>query len=163
MRHDEEAKTKKEQEIYFAKLEIDRHQKAVQQCETNITNIDAQLANPTLSYAEKSKLEDLRSFRQRTLQQEQAGLESAHANLRELDATANTTTPEPKPTQPDGPSIPLVPIPETKNLLTPEPTKFRFGPPLDPDSPQWLPTTDDSGAGQVSKAQSPFGSPMHPN
>jgi len=135
-RQDPEAQKKNQQDIYFTKLEIDRHQKAIEQCQSNITDIDTRLADPNLSYVDRPKLNDLKAFRQRTLQREQADLESAQAKLRELDTTAKLAIPQTQLQPPDPPATPLVSIPHRNSLFPPVPPDSRFGPPLDPDSPR---------------------------
>jgi len=133
MRQDEQLQQRKEQDIYLTKLEIDRHQKAIQQCEANITNIDIQLANPNLSYLERSRLEGLSSFRQRTLDREQAGLESAQTKVQAQEAAANSTMPQTQLPL-DRLAITRLPISDRRSPSTPGPSDSRFGPPLDPDS-----------------------------
>lgn len=117
-RREVEKRKQQDQDVWSAKMEIDRHQKAIQQCESNIVEIDAQLANPDMGYFQRQKLIELRDFRQRTLDGEKAGLDSARTKLAQLECETVPEPPAPIPAKPNQGrhfGIPMVPVSSTNS------------------------------------------------
>lgn len=146
-RRDEEAKKQKDQDIYFAKLEIDKYEKMIEHCNSELTQLELKISDAMISDYEKNKLRDMRDFRQKNLAEGQAGLQAAQEKLRQLqgDTAPVTTTPFTMPFNSDRPGIPLVPIPDRKSFFTPIPTTNTspFAPAQNPDTaPLLTPPTD---------------------
>jgi len=92
----EQERKKREQDILAAKLEIDRHLKAIEHCRSAILDIEARLADPTIALSERVKLEQLSAFRQQILDTEQAALDSAQARLASLQQNSSPMEPSEK-------------------------------------------------------------------
>lgn len=73
-----------DQDIYFARLEIDKYQKIIEHCNSELTNLEIQIASPSVSDYEKNKLRDTRDFRQKNLAEAQENLKYAQNKLAEL-------------------------------------------------------------------------------
>lgn len=80
------------QDISNAKNEIDRHQKAIDACNSSIADIQVKLWDPDISSFDKQKLQVLLEFRQITLAAEKTGLQSAQEKLRDLETARPAQT-----------------------------------------------------------------------
>lgn len=92
-RRDDEAKKKHDQDIYFAKLDVDRYQRSIEHGQTLIPDLETQIANPNISNVDRHKLETYRDFQQKELTKNIENLKYAQSHLRELE----TATDVPKP------------------------------------------------------------------
>lgn len=116
-----------DQDIYFAKLEIDKYEKVIEHCNSELTNLELKLVDPTISEYEKNKLREMRDFRQKNLAEGQANLRYARKKLSELtgEPLPETTPTVTSPFNTSRSGIPLVPIPNNSSP---------FGPPADPNA-----------------------------
>lgn len=80
-----EEENQRKQDIYFANLQVDRAQKAIDHCSHDIAQIELKLLDPTISDFEKNKIRDFRDFQQRNLDAAQAELRDAQSKLASLD------------------------------------------------------------------------------
>lgn len=55
-RRDEEAEKQKKQDIYDTRMAIDRYQKTIAHCTSEIAKVDAQVADPSVSDYEKEQI-----------------------------------------------------------------------------------------------------------
>ena len=101
--HDEQEQRRKadeakqrQQDIYFAKLQIDRAQKAIDHCSHDIAQLELRLTDPTISDFEKNKILEMRGFQRRNLQAALTELQSARSKLSESD-TSPFGPPQPPP------------------------------------------------------------------
>lgn len=86
VRRQQEAKKKHDQDIYFAKLDIDRYQKAIEHSQTLIPDLEAKIADPNVSITDRRHLESYRDFQQRELTKNKENLRYAEDQLRSLSA-----------------------------------------------------------------------------
>lgn len=93
--HDEQEQRRKldeenqrKQDIYFAKLQVDRAQKAIDHCSHDIAQMELKIADPFVSDFEKNKIREFRDFQQRNLETAQAELRDAQDKLRQLGDTS---------------------------------------------------------------------------
>jgi curved DNA-binding protein CbpA len=75
---------KKDQDVYFAKLEIDRYKKSIEHGQTLIPDLEVQIANPNISNVDRRKLETYRDFQQKELAKNQENLRYAEGHLKRL-------------------------------------------------------------------------------
>ena len=140
---DEEEKRKQrdqkqhDDDVYFTKLEIDKYQKVIEHCNSELTNLEIKIADPTISEYEKIKLREMRDFRQKNLEEGQSGLKYAQEKLVKLTGetptqvapslvspiTGGNTTVPPVPSNPSPFAAPADP---NNTLLTPSTTPSFF-------------------------------------
>jgi len=166
----ESDKKQHDQDIYFTRPDVDKYQKIIEHCNSELTNLELQIANPSVSDYEKNKLRDMRDFRQKNLAEAQANLKIAQEKLSGLTGEpAPVSTPSvvsPFTSQPNNSLLPSTP----SNAISP------FAPPSAPSSSSLAPSTTltpstgDSlfrnkyGLGTLSKPySSPFASPASPD
>ena len=132
----ERDKKQHDDDVYFTRLEIDKQQKIIEHCNSELTNLEIQIADPNVSEYEKNKLRDMRDFRQKNLSEAQTALKVAQDKLASLtgETPVQTTPSTVSPFSTDRPGIPLVPIPS--NNTSP------FAPPADPNSSSLSPSTN---------------------
>lgn len=87
----------KQQDIYFARLQIDRAQKAIDHCSRDIAQMELKLTDPFISEIEKNKIREMRDFQQRNLEAEQAELRDAQEKLQQSDSNWPFAPPAPPP------------------------------------------------------------------
>lgn len=80
----EQEKKKNDQDIYFAKLDIDKYEKIIKHCNSELTNLELKIADPSISDYEKNKLREMRDFRQKNLAEAQENLVYARKKLADL-------------------------------------------------------------------------------
>lgn len=85
-RRKSEEEEKRRQEIYFARLQLDRAQKTISYCSHDIAQIDIELANRYLADNEKARRRQTRKFQQRNLSQAIEELKEAAKTLANLGA-----------------------------------------------------------------------------
>lgn len=91
---DAQEQKKHDQDIYFAKLDIDKYQNIIEHCNSEITNLEIQLASSSVSDYEKNRLRETRDFRQKNLAEAQENLKYAQNKLAELTGQpVSTSTP----------------------------------------------------------------------
>jgi curved DNA-binding protein CbpA len=131
----EREKKQHDDDVYFTKLEIDKQQKIIEHCNSELTNLEIQIADPNVSEYEKNKLRDMRDFRQKNLSEAQASLKVAQDKLASLtgEVPVQTTPSIVSPFSTNRRGIPFVPIPS--NNTSP------FAPPADPNSTSLSPST----------------------
>lgn len=160
-----------DQDIYFTRLDVDKYQKIIEHCNSELTNLDLQIANPGVSEYEKNKLRGTRDFRQKNLAEAQANLKFAQEKLSGL-------TGEPVPISTPSVVSPFTTRP-TNSLFpsTPSNGMSPFAPPAAPSSssslsPLTTPPRETSdllfrskyGLESLSKpSSSPFASPASPS
>jgi len=83
-----EEENQRKQDIYFAKLQVDRAQKAIDHCSHDIAQMELKLADPFVSDFEISKIREFRDFQQRNLETAQAELRDAQDKLWQLENTS---------------------------------------------------------------------------
>jgi hypothetical protein len=114
-----------DQDVYFTRLEIDKYEKIIEHCNSELTKLEMQIADPSISEYEKNKLREMRDFRQKNLAEGQAGLKYAQEKLTKLTGEVPTQI-APSVVSPitgSGQSVPLIPS-----------NSSPFGPPADPNS-----------------------------
>jgi curved DNA-binding protein CbpA len=126
-----------DQDVYFTKLEIDKYEKIIEHCNSELTNLDLKLLDPSVSEYEKNRLRETRDFRKKNLEEAQANLKVSRDKLATLtgETPVQSTPSALSPFSTNRPGIPLVPIPG--NNSSP------FGPPADPNS-SLMPSTSGS-------------------
>lgn len=131
----ERDKKQHDDDVYFTRLEIDKQQKIIEHCNSELTNLEIKIADPNVSEYEKNKLRDMRDFRQKNLSEAQTALKFAQDKLAGLtgESPVQTTPSIVSPFTTDRPGIPLVPIPS--NNSSP------FAPAADPNSTSLSPST----------------------
>jgi curved DNA-binding protein CbpA len=127
-RHQREQK-QHDDDIYFTRLEVDKYQKIIEHCNSELANLEIKIADPSVSDYEKQKLIDMRNFRQQNLSEAQANLKVAQDKLTTLTGEAPPQT---------APSL-TSPIPGTSSglSLSPLPSNNNLSPlavPADPNS-----------------------------
>lgn len=80
-----EQENQRKQDIYFAKLQVDRAQKAIDHCSHDVAQMELKLADPSISEYEKNKIRDFRDFQQRNLEAAQEELRNAQEKLNSPD------------------------------------------------------------------------------
>jgi DnaJ-class molecular chaperone with C-terminal Zn finger domain len=80
-RRNAEEEKQRQQDIYFAKLQLDRAQKAIDHCTHDIAEMELKLTDPYISEFEKNKIRSMRDFQQRNLATAQAELQDAQNKL----------------------------------------------------------------------------------
>jgi curved DNA-binding protein CbpA len=140
---DEEEKRKQrdqkqhDDDVYFTKLEIDKYQKVIEHCNSELTNLEIKIADPSISEYEKVKLREMRDFRQKNLAEGQSGLKYAQEKLAKLtgETPAQVAPSLVSPITGGNQSVPLIPsnsspfaAPAVPNstLLTPSTTPSFF-------------------------------------
>lgn len=83
-RRDEDAEKQKKQDIYNTRTAIDRYQKTIAHCTTEIAKVDAQLADPMVSDYEKRKSSNFADAQRGYLAQAQSDLVEAQKRFTEL-------------------------------------------------------------------------------
>jgi hypothetical protein len=83
-RRDEQAERQKKQDIYNTRQAIDRYQKTIAHCTSEIAKIDAQLADPSVSDFEKRKSSSFADAQRGYLAQAQSDLAEARKRFTEL-------------------------------------------------------------------------------
>lgn len=73
------------QDIYFARLAIDRNQRIIDHCTTTIAQLEAKIADPIVSEFEKEKLRTFRKFEQRNLEGAQRELAANQNKLKHIE------------------------------------------------------------------------------
>lgn len=86
-RKEEAAQKKREQDLYFAKLEVDKYETQIQYCNNEITQIDIKLTNPKMAQTTRNQLLGLREYRTKSLGEAQAFLKVAQEKVATLDPT----------------------------------------------------------------------------
>lgn len=102
--HDEQEQRRKaaeekqrQQDIYFAKLQVDRAQKAIDHCSHDIAQMELKLLDSYISEFEKNKIRDMRDFQQRNLESAQAELRDAQNKLNSTGSNSPFGPPQPPP------------------------------------------------------------------
>lgn len=95
--NEDKRQKEREQEIYFAKLQIDRAQKAIDHCSHDIAQMELKLTDPFLSEIEKNKIREMRDFQQRNLEAAQEELQDAQSKLGQLDSVSPFGPPQEPP------------------------------------------------------------------
>lgn len=94
-RRDEEAERQKKQDIYDTRMAIDRYQKTIAHCTSEIAKVDAQVADPSVSDYEKNKSISFQNAQRGYLAEAQSNLAEAQRRFTELTgrpaSEANTT------------------------------------------------------------------------
>lgn len=100
-----------DQDVYFTRLEIDKYEKVIKHCNSELTKLEMQIADPNVSEYEKNKLRDMRDFRQKNLAEGQDGLKYAREKLAKLNGEipAQLTPSVESPITGNGQSAPLIP------------------------------------------------------
>lgn len=100
-----------DQDVYFTRLEIDKYEKVIEHCNSELTKLEMQIADPNVSEYEKNKLRDMRDFRQKNLAEGQDGLKYAREKLAKLtgEMPAQLTPSVVSPITGNGQSAPLIP------------------------------------------------------
>jgi curved DNA-binding protein CbpA len=83
-RRDEQAESQKKQEIYNTRMAIDRYQKTIEHCTSEIAKVDAQLADPSVGDSEKRKSSSFADAQRGYLAQAQSDLVEAQKRFTEL-------------------------------------------------------------------------------
>lgn len=103
-RRDEQAEIQKKKDIYDTRAAIDRYQKTIAHCTSEIAKVDAQLADPSVSDYEKRKSSSFADAQRGYLAEAQGNLAEVQKRFTELTgrpaSEANTTdwTPNASPT-----------------------------------------------------------------
>ena len=71
-------------DVYFTKLTIDRNQKIIDHCNSDLSQLESKIIDPTVSEYNKTKLRDLKEFQQRNLKSAQQELAAAQEKLHQL-------------------------------------------------------------------------------
>lgn len=66
-----------DQDVYFTRLDIDKYQKIIEHCNSELANLEMKIADASVSDYEKQKLVEMRNFRQQNLSEAQANLRVA--------------------------------------------------------------------------------------
>ena len=82
-----ETKKKKEDDSLYIKMEIAWWQSVLDQTPATIANLEAQLANPAVSYTEKQTLVSYRDAQRKTFNEAQANLPAAQKKLTDMEGT----------------------------------------------------------------------------
>ncbi|NJL72831.1 MAG: DnaJ domain-containing protein [Candidatus Competibacteraceae bacterium] len=114
---DEEEKRKQREQkqhdddVYFTKLEIDKYQKVIEHCNSELTNLEIKIVDPSISEYEKVKLREMRDFRQKNLAEGQSGLKYAQEKLAKLTGETPTQVAPSlvSPITGNNQSVPLIP------------------------------------------------------
>jgi curved DNA-binding protein CbpA len=140
MDEEEEKRKQREQkqhddDVYFTKLEIDKYQKIIEHCNSELTNLEMKIADPYVSEYEKNKLREMRDFRQKNLAEGQSGLKYAQEKLAKLTGETPTQIAPSlvSPITGSNQSVPLVPS-----------NSSPFAAPADPNSTLFTPSTTPS-------------------
>ena len=164
-RRDEQAESQKKQDIYNTRMAIDRYQKTIAHCTSEIAKMDAQLADPLVSDYEKRKSSSFADAQRGYLAQAQSDLAEAQKRFTELTgrpaSEANTTdwSPTASPTITPSNSNLGLPLNGT-NFTSPAPP-----PVLAPSNPLLTPstTTQSSQPWKPNYLQNPTGiTPFNP-
>jgi curved DNA-binding protein CbpA len=110
-----------DQDVYFTKLEIDKWQKSIEHSTTTIADLEAQIANPSVSDYEKQKLQGYQDYQRKCLSDAQASLKAAQDKLTGL--TGEVTPPSV--------SSLLTPMPSLSTPLKPSLYNSPAAPPAD--------------------------------
>jgi hypothetical protein len=97
-RRKSEEERQRQQDIYFAKLQVDRAQKAIEHCNHDIAQMELKLTDSYLSEFEKNKIREMRDFQQHNLEAAHEELRSAQDKLNSLDNRWPFCPPQPPPT-----------------------------------------------------------------
>ncbi|MBX9686257.1 MAG: DnaJ domain-containing protein [Candidatus Obscuribacterales bacterium] len=130
----EQEKKQHDQDVYFARLDIDKYQKMIEHCNSQLTDLEIKIADPAVSYYERLKLVEMRDFRRKNLEEAQAGLKAAQDKLASLtgEAPQQTTPSLVSPLPGAGSGMPFTPLPSRYGSP--------FGPPADPNSSSLSPS-----------------------
>ncbi len=112
-----------DQDIYAGKMQVDKYEKMIEHCNSELTQIEIKIADPTISGDERNKLINLRDFRRQNLQEAQAGLQDSRQKLRELLGANPPQLLSPLNTtlfNTDRSGIPLVPLPSRDGVGGPK-------------------------------------------
>jgi len=90
-----EGEKQRQQDIYFAKLQINRTQKAIDHCSHDIAQMELKLIDPFISEFEKNKIRDLLDFQERNLKAAEAELRDAQKSLEMRDIQTPFGSPQP--------------------------------------------------------------------
>lgn len=140
MDEEEEKRKQREQkqhddDVYFTKLEIDKYQKVIEHCNSELTNLEIKISDPSISEYEKVKLREMRDFRQKNLAEGQSGLKYAQEKLAKLTGETPTQT---------APSL-VSPITGNDQSVPSVPSNSSpFAAPADPNSTLFTPSTTPS-------------------
>ncbi len=121
-----------DQDVYFTRLEIDKYEKVIEHCNSELTKLEMQIADPNVSEYEKSKLRDMRDFRQKNLAEGQDGLKYAREKLAKLTGEVPTqmapsvVSPHSAPLIPGGSSPFAPPADPSSTLLNPSTNQLPF-------------------------------------
>lgn len=150
---DADQQKKHDQDVYFAKLDIDKYEKIIEHCNSELTNLEIQLSSPSVSDYEKNKLRETRDFRQKNLAEAQENLKYARNKLAELTGQpAPISAPSTLYQSPFTGSQTQKLFPSTTTNTSP------FAPPADPNSfgtSNWI-TQPKSRFGQLNQPLSNF-------
>lgn len=95
--NEDQREKERQQSIYFAKLQIDRAQKAIDHCSHDIAQKELKLTDPFISEIEKNRIREMRDFQQRNLEAAQAELRDAQSKLEQLEPNWPFAPPAPPP------------------------------------------------------------------
>jgi curved DNA-binding protein CbpA len=124
-----------DQDVYSTRLEIDKYEKIIEHCNSELTKLEIQIADPGISEYEKNKLREMRDFRQKNLAEGRAGLKAAQEKLARLSGETPTQIAPSlvSPITGSNTGVPLVPS-----------NSSPFAPPADPNSTLLNPSTTPS-------------------
>lgn len=91
-RRDEQAESQKKQDIYNTRAAIDRYQKTIVHCTSEIAKVDAQLADPSVSDYEKRKSSSFADAQRGYLAEAQGNLAEAQKRFTELTGRPGSET-----------------------------------------------------------------------
>lgn len=143
-RRDEQAEKQKKQDIYDTRMAIDRYQKTIDHCTSEIAKIDAELADPSVSDYEKNKSISFQNAQRGYLSEAQTNLAEAQRRFTELTgrpaSEANTTdwSPNASPT--------IAPNNVPTNTISP----------FSRSTPNLFPNNADTGTGSDVRLNSPL-------
>lgn len=124
-----------DQDIYFTRLDVDKYQKIIEHCNSELTNLAMKIADPAVSEYEKNRLRETRDFRQKNLEEAQTNLKFAQEKLAGL-------TGEPVPVSTPSVVSPFTTRPSTSLFPTsPSNGISPFAPPAAPNSSSLTPST----------------------
>lgn len=102
--HDEQEQHRKaeedkqrQQDIYFAKLQIDRAQKTIDHCNHDIAQMELKLTDSFISEFEKNKIREMRDFQKHNLEFARAELQDAQEKLNSIDRSNSPFAPPQPP------------------------------------------------------------------
>lgn len=147
-RRDEQAEKQKKQDVYDTRMAIDRYQKTIAHCTSEIAKVDSQLHDPSVSDYEKNRSISFQNAQRGYLAEAQSNLAEAQRHFTELTgrpaSEANTTDWSPNAS----PAI----APNSVDSST-QPSTVS---PLSPNSPNLFPSNTNTSTGSNFGLNAPF-------